>query len=208
MSMAMCWMHPGECTIGAMSDYDGLTEDPCSAQSTYSHSRAVAFVLLFIAMFGFAFFAIQSESLVGTLVGSVMGYTAAVMIYGFARNRNGIQPFLFTCPVVVSQYPRLLKRHAVFLALVIVFLSSVVKNKPHQSEPRPTSSGRDISPSFFLVFIPLAALALTEIFTNRGVLERAHNDHFGEKTLVVLRDDNDFGRDKALPREPKTGARI
>jgi hypothetical protein len=166
-----------------MSDYDKLTEDPCRAQSTYSPSRAAAFVLLFIGMFGFAFFAIQSESLTGTLVGSVMGYTAAVMLYGFSRNKNGIQPiqpFLFTCPVVVSQYPRLLKRHAVFLALVIVFLSSVVKNKPHQSEPRPTSSGRDISPSFFLVFIPLAALALTEIFTNRGVLERAHNDRFGE----------------------------
>jgi hypothetical protein len=163
-----------------MSDYNKLTEDPCRAQSTYSPSRFAAFVLLFIAMFGFELFASLSESLVGTVVGSVIGYTAFVMLYGFSRNQNGIQPFLFTCPVVVSQYPRLLKRHVVFLALVIVFVTSVVKNKPHHSEPQPTSSVDDLSPSFFLVGIPLGALALTEIFTNRRVLERAHKDRFGE----------------------------
>jgi hypothetical protein len=142
-----------------MSAYDKLTEDPCRAKSTYSPSRAAVFVLLFIAMFGFEFFAMLSESLVGTLVGSMMGYTAFVMLYGFSHNRNGIQPFLFTCPVVVSQYPRLLKRHAVFLALVVVFVSSVTN---------------------FLVVLPIGALAVTEVITNRGVLEHAHKDLFGE----------------------------
>ncbi len=166
--------------MGAMSDYDETTGDPCRAGDTSSDSRAAAFVLLFIAMFGFAAFAIETDSFTGTLVGSILGYTAAVMLYSFARNRNAIQPYLFTCPVVVRQYPRLLIRHAAFLAVLIVFVLITAKSKLHHPEPKLPSSGRDTSPSFLVVAIPLMALALTEILTNRALLERAHNERFGE----------------------------
>jgi hypothetical protein len=88
------------------------TDDPCHAESTYSGSRAFAFTLIFIAMFAFTFLAIPGESLLQILLGSAISCTTAVMLYGFARKRNGTRSFLFICPVVVTQYPRLLKPHA------------------------------------------------------------------------------------------------
>jgi hypothetical protein len=175
-----------------MSD-DELTEDPCRAEDTASGPRTLAFVLMFVAMFGCGIFVMLTDSFYWILLASVVGYTACVMLYGFARNKSGVQSFLFTCPVVVSQYPRLLKRHAAFLAILIVFATIVVKNKPHPSDSRLTSRRSDPSPFFFVVAIPIAALALTEIMTNRGVLERAHNERFGE-----LGPENERGKDGPL----------
>jgi len=149
-------------------------------------------MLMFVAMGGCGFFAIIAESIYWTLLASVVGYTAAVMLYGFARNKNGIQSFLFTCPVVVSQYPRLVKRHATFLAVLIVIVTIAVKFNPNHSGSQPTSRGIGAS-QFFLVGISIAALALTEILTNRGVLERAHSDRFGNPPEA-----DDFKNDNML----------
>ena len=131
-------------------------------------------------MFGSAILALLSDSFIPILLASMLGYTACVMVYGFARNRGGNPSYLFTCPVVASQYPRLLKRHAVFLAVLIAFVTIALRFKPHPSEWMATSHRGDTFPFYFVVAIPIAALALTEIMTNRGVLERAHNDRFGE----------------------------
>jgi hypothetical protein len=181
-----------------MSD-DELTEDSCRAEDTASEDRTLAFVLMFVTMFGCGILVMFTDSLYWILPASVVGYTACVMIYSFARNRNGIPRYLFTCPVVVSQYPRLLKRHAVFLAMLIVLALIVAKYKPHHSESRLASHGSDASPFFFVVAIPIAALALTEIMTNRAVLERAHNERFGEPPAEGESERNGtlslFGRD-------------
>lgn len=176
-----------------MSDDEELTTDPCRAESTYSGPRFLGFVLMFVAMGGCAIFAIFAESVYLTLLAAVVGYTAAVMLYGFARNKNGIQAFLFTCPVVVSQYPRLLKRHAAFLVVLVVIVTITVKNKPNHLESQPISRGNAESPFFLFVGLPIAALALTEILTNRGVLERAHSDRFGDPPGA-----DDFKSDKVL----------
>lgn len=139
----------------------------------------------------------------GTLLATVVTYTAAVMIYGFARNRGGIQPYLFTCPVVVSQYPRLLKRHAGFLAVLIIFVTIALRVKPHLSAWWFTSTGRNWTPFYTAVAVPVMTLAITEVFTNRGVLKRAHRVVFGESSAKdgSGQDDklNIFGRDSSGP---------
>jgi hypothetical protein len=133
-------------TIGAMSDYNGLTDDPCRAESTFSGPRFLAFSLLFVLMLvgGGLLFSALSDTSYGIQLASAVSYTAAAMLYGFAKNRNGIQPYLFTCPVVVSQYPRLLRRHAGFLAAVVLFETIALRIKPHLPEWWLTSSGRNM----------------------------------------------------------------
>lgn len=165
-----------------MSDCDELTEDPCRAESTFSGPRFLAFALLFVVMLGggsILLFALGHTSY-GIQLASAVSYTAAAMLYGFAKNRSGIVPYLFTCPVVAAQYPRLLKRHAAFLVLLIAFETIALRIKPHLPEWWLTSSGRNMPPFFIALALPCGALLITEILTNRGLLERAHNDHFGE----------------------------
>ncbi|HEY2467920.1 MAG TPA: hypothetical protein VGI45_08760 [Terracidiphilus sp.] len=157
---------------------DELTDDPCRAENTSSGPRVFAFVLIFVSMFGFAAFALMANSFPGMVAGSVLGYSAMVVLYGFARNRNRVQPFLFTCPVVVCQYPRLLKRHLLFLVILVAILATA-HAVTVQALKRGTAS-RMSDASYFGLAIPIAALGLIEVMTNRGVLERAHDDHFGE----------------------------
>lgn len=164
-----------------MSEYDELTEDPCRAESTFSGPRFLAFALLFAVMIGgggILLFALSDTSY-GIQLGSAVSYTAAVMLYGFAKNRNGIQPYLFTCPVVVSQYPRLLKRHVGFLASLITFETIALRIKPYLPSWWITSSGRNDSPWVIAVALPCLILGIVEIIANRGILERTHQDRFG-----------------------------
>ena len=165
-----------------MSEYDELTEDPCRAESTFSGPRFLAFALLFVVMLGGGSILLFTlgDTPYGIQLASAVSYSAAVMLYGFARNRNGIVPYLFTCPIVVAQYPRLLKRHAGFLALLIAFETIALRIKPHLPEWWNTSSGRNMPPFVIALALLCGALVITEILTNRGLLERAHNDRFGE----------------------------
>lgn len=168
--------------MSAMNGDEQSMTDPCSAENSFSAGRFFAFFLLFVVGFGVAgiLFFLLGETSYGVQLATAVSYTAAVIIYGFARNRGGIQAFLFTCPVVVSQYPRLLKRHVGFLAVVIVFETTALQAKPHLSGWWFTSSGRNWTPFFTAVALPVMALAITEIMTNRGVLKRAHKNVFGE----------------------------
>lgn len=165
-----------------MSELDELTDDPCRAANTFSAERFSAFVLLFLIALGVGgiLFFLLGDTSYGTQLATVVSYTAAVMIYGFARNRGGIQAYLFTCPVVVRQYPRLFKRHAGFLAVLITFETIALEVKPHLSAWWFTSSGRNWTPFYTAVAVPVMALAITEVMTNRKVLKRAHMDRFGE----------------------------
>lgn len=165
-----------------MRDYGEVADDPCRAEHTTSAARFIAFAMLFVVMLGggsILLFALSGTSY-GVQLASAISFTSAVMLYGFAKNRNGIQPYLFTCPVVVSQYPRLLKRHVGFLALLIIFETIALRIKPHLPTWWITSSGRNEPPFAIAVAAPCLILAVAEILTNRGILERAHNDRFGE----------------------------
>jgi hypothetical protein len=182
MSMGIWRTDQSDVYDSAMNDDEQFMTDPCRAENTFSGPRFLAFTLLFVVMFGggFTLFVRLGDAPYSVQLASTVSYTAAVMIYGFARNRGGIQPYLFTCPVVMSQYPRLLGRHAGYLAVLIVLETIALRIKPHLSAWWFASSGRGMAPFFIAVALPCGALALTETMTNRGVLERAHRDRFGE----------------------------
>ena len=81
---------------------------------------------------------------------------------------------------MVSQYPRLFKRHAGYLSSLLVFQTIALKAKPHLPEWWITSSGRDETPFVDVLAVVCVVLAIIETVTNRAVLERAHVDSFGE----------------------------
>jgi hypothetical protein len=101
--------------------------------------------------------------------------------------------------VVESQFPYLLKRHVAFLAALVAFETVSLRIKPHLPAWWLTSSGRNMPPLVITLALPCGALLITEILTNRGLLERAHNDSFGEPpTPDDLKTDGTlslFGRD-------------
>lgn len=169
--------------MGAMTDDNLLVADPCRAESTFSVGRFLAFTLLFVVAFGGggSLLVILGDRPYGVQLGSVVAYTAFVMIYGFAKNRGDNPPYLFTCPVVRSQYPRLLKRHAAYVAVLVTLETVALQIKPHLSQWWLTSSGRNMTPFVIAIAVPCGALALAEIMTNRGVLERAHRQTLDEE---------------------------
>jgi len=59
-----------------MSD-DELTEDSCRAEDTASEDRTLAFVLMFVTMFGCGILVMFTDSLYWILPASVVGYTPA-----------------------------------------------------------------------------------------------------------------------------------
>jgi hypothetical protein len=162
-----------------MGHVDQLLTDPCLARRTFSGQRFLAFTLLFVLMIGggFTLFFTLGSTLFGIQLASVVSYTAFVMIDAFARNKNGIRPYLFTCPVVVSQYPRLLMRHAAFLTALVSVETIVLRIKLHHFGGWLGSNGFDL---FFALAAPAGAIAILEILSIRDALQRAHEDRFDD----------------------------
>jgi hypothetical protein len=160
-----------------MNVVDQFTSDPCLAPKTLSGRRFMAFILLFVVMIGggFTLFFTLGSTPYGTQLASAVGYTAFVMIYGFSRNKNEIRPYLFTCPAVVNQYPRLLWRHVAFLAALILIETAVLRIKLHHFGGWPDSNGFDF---FFALAAPSGAIAVLETLSIREVLQAAHQDSF------------------------------
>jgi len=160
-----------------------LPPDPCLAPKAFSGQRFLAFTLLFVVAIGtwiFLVFTTLGSTPYGVQLLSVISYTAFVIIYGFARNKSGICPYLFTCPTVVAQYPRLLVRHAAFLAALIAVETPLLIARPYLPVWWTAPSGKDPAPYVIVLAVSFGVIALVEIFSNRALLERAHRDRLDD----------------------------
>ena len=148
--------------------------DPCLTQKG-SILRFTALTLLFFTMLGGVVFLILfANRPYGIQVSSVVIYTAAVALYTFSRNRNNMQPFLLSCPVVRRQIPTLIRRHVGFLVALFLVQTTALEFRPNLPEHLITPRGTD--PSLFVVILGVlcGCLALVQILSNRSLLERAH----------------------------------
>jgi hypothetical protein len=104
-------------------------------------------------------------------------YTSAVVLYTFSANR-GLPRYLFGCPVVRAQLPRLVLRHMVFLAVLFVLLTFALQIRPFLPAPWLVANGeRRSMPLFtFVLFVLSTLLALVHVLRNRSLLDRAHSD--------------------------------
>jgi len=89
--------------------------DPCLSQER-SILRFAVLGLLFFTMFGTVLLLVLlGDRPYGIQLSSIVGYTSAVALYTFSRNRNNMQPFLLSCPSSVASFPCLSADIWVFL---------------------------------------------------------------------------------------------
>jgi hypothetical protein len=126
-------------------------------------------VLLFILLMGRPY---------GLQEASVIVYTISEIFYTFAATR-GLRPYMFTCPAVRPQVPRLLWRHLGFLVALVALQTAALAVRPNLPAWWNTKSGqgRHSGPPFEITLLFLCGgLGFTQVVTNRFLLDRAHRE--------------------------------
>lgn len=121
-----------------------------------------------------ALFIFLSRYPYGIQLASMVGYTAAVILYTFSANR-GLPRYLFTCPVVHQQFYRLTVRHFGFLVAVFIVETLALKLRSRIPPSWLVASGKNMPPFVTALFVLVGVLLLTEVMTNRSLLKRAHD---------------------------------
>jgi hypothetical protein len=149
--------------------------DLCLQSSPLQISHFLELVLMFIILLpvSFILFIMLSDWRYGIQLPSLLAYTAFVTLYTFG-GRLGGRPYLFDCTIVRHQLPRLLRSHVGFLAALFVLQTAALHLRPHLPIYWITARGRNQSPFEISLLVLCSALGLTQIFTNRSLLERAH----------------------------------
>ena len=159
------------------TDHPDWTSDACGETPVASPDRFVLFAIAFLTMLpgSLILFLWLGDKPFGTQFASVIGYTAATILYTFSANR-GMQRYLFNCPYVRSQFRRLAVRHICFLTALILLQTAILSIRPHLS-PWWMTEGfgpRGMPPFILLMGVLCGALLIAEIVTNRSILQRAH----------------------------------
>ena len=151
------------------------TSDACGKPATFSSDRFLIFLPIFLTMIGSGvLFIFLGDQTYGIQFASAIAYTAATILYTFSANR-GMQRYLFSCPYVRSQLPRIATRHLAFLAALFILTTAALQVRPHLPHWWLIESGpRGMPPFIVAVGVLCGSLLLTEIMTNRSLLKRAH----------------------------------
>ncbi len=154
---------------------EAQTSDPCSQPYQVWGSRAVVLTICFLVMIlgSVAVFIILGESWFALETASVVGETAAVILYTFSRNWDN-PPYLYSCPVVQSQFPSLIGRHGLFLFAIVALETIAFGLRPQFSTWLFTANGGNETLSTIVLTILVGALTVVEIMSNRSLLQRAH----------------------------------
>lgn len=155
--------------------------DPCRS-APYSGPRFVLTTLfvsvMLVSMLLFAFppnwpYVIQEVS--------AIAYTTFIAFFTFAsigtRTGRTLHPYLFTCPAVRTQFSRLLWRHVLFLAALLVLETLALALHPRLSDwwDTPNSANwRAGTPFENTLLLLCCVLASAQGFTNRRLLDRSH----------------------------------
>jgi hypothetical protein len=152
--------------------------DPCTKPSTFSWSRCILFTFVFLTFIpgSLILFFFLSDRPYGVQAASMVSYTAAVILYTFSKNR-GMQRYLFHCPFVRPQLPLLARRHAYFLVALFALQTAILQLRSHFSPfwlTAGSGSKRSAPPYVMLLGVLWIALCLSQILSNRSLLDRAH----------------------------------
>jgi hypothetical protein len=159
---------------GALVQGVTFQADPCLTQKGSILRFAVLTLLFFTMVGGIGFLILFANRPYRIQVSSIVIDTAAVALYTFSRNRNNMQPFLLSCPIVRRQIPLLIRRHVGFLAALFIVQTTALDLRPKLPEYLITPGGTD--PSLFAVILGVlfGCLAVVQTLSNRSLLERAH----------------------------------
>jgi hypothetical protein len=109
---------------------------------------------------------------------SAISYSLAVIWLSFAAHKKA-PSYMFTCPAVAPQIPKLLWRHLGFLLGLFLLESAALAARPNLS-PWWFQKDRKGGTPFEAVLVVLCiGLGMVQIQTNRSLLKRAHAEFIG-----------------------------
>jgi hypothetical protein len=150
--------------------------DPCRGTS-FSLGRFGLMATLFLCLLpgSVPLFLLLIERPYGLQEASAIVYTIFAVFFTFGASR-GLRPYMFTCPAIRTQVPRLLRRHIGFLVALLALQTAALAVRPNLSDWWTTESGRGRTP-FDIAFLFLCAgLGFAQVWTNRSLLGRAHRE--------------------------------
>jgi hypothetical protein len=109
---------------------------------------------------------------------SLVFYTLFVLFFTFAttgsRGGGNVPGYKFTCPAVEPQIPRLLWRHLICLVALFVLETAGLAVHPHLPDWWNIQDKKGSTPFEIVLLLLGIGLAMTQIFTNKSLLNRAH----------------------------------
>jgi hypothetical protein len=154
--------------------------DPCRHKS--SGPRILLMSAIFLCMsFGWMLpVALLKGTTYGPQVASLVSYTLFVLFFTFAttgsRGGGNVPGYKFTCPAVELQIPRLLWRH--LICLITLFGIETAGRAVHPYLPNwwNVQDKKGSTPFEIALLLLAIGLAMTEILTNKSLLDRAHRE--------------------------------
>lgn len=153
---------------------EGAPKCVCYEHERSTFDRPALWIPIVIVMFASFFFLFAMSDLAyGVQLGSLIPYTAFVALGTFSAQR-GMQPYFFECSIVEQTMPRLLWRHCIVLAAIISLETIALRLAPFMPASWLSKTGKDGSPFAITLCITCLCIASVQVFTNRTLLERAH----------------------------------
>jgi hypothetical protein len=145
----------------------------CYDHERSTFDRPALWIPIVIGMFvSFFFLFAMADRPYGIQLGSLIPYTAFVALGTFSAQR-GMQSYFFACSIVQQTMPRLLRRHFNFL-FAVIFLETIALRLTRRMPASWLRTGKDGSPFAITLCVICVCIASVQVFTNRTLLERAH----------------------------------
>jgi hypothetical protein len=155
--------------------------DPCRGMS-FSFPRFVLMATLFLCMTvgSLPLFFLLMKRPYGFQAASAILYTIFAVFFTFARTgtRTGkdLPPYMFTCPAVQPEFPRLLLRHVGFLVALFALQTMALAARPNLPEWWNIKDRKGGTPFDLVLILLCLGLGYAQVFTNRSLLDRAHRE--------------------------------
>jgi hypothetical protein len=158
------------------SDQPWPYSDPCRS-APFSLARFAILTTTFLGMIvgGLVLFLLLAKKPYGIQAASAIVYTLAEVFLTFAATR-GHPRYLFTCPAVQPQIPRLLLRHLGFLVALFILQTAALATRPNLPAWWNTEDAKGGSPFEVAILFLCIGLGYAQVFFNRSLLDRAHRE--------------------------------
>jgi hypothetical protein len=158
--------------------------DPCCGRS-FSLARFALMASLFLCTIlgAVPLFLMLMKRPYGLQEASAIVYTTSVVFGTFAAIGKGhaikgkdLPPYMFTCPAVRLQIPRLLWRHLGFVVTLFALQTGAIAARSNLPEWWNTQDRKGSTPFELCLMLSCFGLFCAQVFTNRSLLGRAHRE--------------------------------
>jgi hypothetical protein len=154
--------------------------DPCRHNSSGPRILLMSAIFLCMTVGSMLLVVLLRGTTYGLQVASLVFYTLFVLFFTFAttgsRGGGNVPGYKFTCPAVEPQIPRLLWRHLICLVALFVLETAALAVHSYLPDRWNIQDKKGSTPfEIALLFLGIG-LAMTQIFTNKSLLNRAHRE--------------------------------